>query len=58
MYGLMIFFGSRVILLLFNVGTPVTFPDGHKSFEKEVVIDETKRNRKGVVFRCEINKIP
>lgn len=58
MYGLMIFFGSRVILLLFNVGAPVTFPDGHKSFEKEVVIDETKRSRKGVVFRCEINKIP
>ncbi len=28
------------------------------TFEKEVVIDETKRNRKGVVFRCEINKIP
>lgn len=38
-----------MILLLFYVGTPVTFPDGHKSFEKEVVIDETKRNRKGGV---------
>ena len=54
----MIFFGSRVILLLFNVGTPITFSDGHKSFEKEVVIDETKRNRKKGGFRCEINKIP
>ena len=52
------FLGSRAILLLFYVGTPATFPDGHKSLEKEVVIDETKKYRKGVVFRCEINKIP
>ena len=34
--------GSRTILLLFYVGIPVTFPDSHKLFEKDVVTDETE----------------